>query len=387
MLTLAKFAVGGVVWGEDYDQLGGRLATCSDADFPVQVNGTQILGLVAKHDGDATFAACQTVCCTEGATCEVYEWIPHGAGLVAGCWTGKWSTPSKSSPLIVSRARAGVPTPPPTAPPRTRPYAVDDSALGMRWEGVGAISGGGATTKLLMDYQPDVVSDILDFMFKPNFGLDLDILKVEMGGDTDSTEGAEPSHMHSGPGDEDYARGYEWWLMKEAKKRKPSLKLYGLPWGWPGWLDPTATSSKEAKNAFADPEITANYTLAFLLGAKREHGLTIDYMGQWNERDAPKAYNDALRKVVSENAELAGATTVLNRLPHYPCVPSLRVPVLVVSALTPSPPPPPHSGARGRPPTNRAARSTRGTRRMGPAGWTKRGRFSTAVARAASRAA
>ena len=32
-----------------------------------------------------------------------------------------------------------------------------------------------------------MVSDVLDFLFKPNFGLNLDILKVEMGGDTDST--------------------------------------------------------------------------------------------------------------------------------------------------------------------------------------------------------
>ena len=54
---------------------------------------------------------------------------------------------------------------------------------------------------------------------------DLDILKVEMGGDTDSTEGAEPSHMHGGPGDENYNRGYEWWLMKEAKARNPDIKL------------------------------------------------------------------------------------------------------------------------------------------------------------------
>jgi hypothetical protein len=30
------------------------------------------------------------------------------------------------------------------------------------------------------------------------------------GGDTDSTEGAEPSHMHAGPDDENYNRGYEW---------------------------------------------------------------------------------------------------------------------------------------------------------------------------------
>ena len=54
------------------------------------------------------------------------------------------------------------------------------------------------------------------------------ILKVEIGGDTDSTEGAEPSHMHA-KGDENYARGYEWWLMNEAKKRNPDLKLYGAP--------------------------------------------------------------------------------------------------------------------------------------------------------------
>ena len=40
------------------------------------------------------------------------------------------------------------------------------------------ISGGGATSKLLMDYDSSVVADILDFLFKPNFGLNLDILKV-----------------------------------------------------------------------------------------------------------------------------------------------------------------------------------------------------------------
>eukprot|EP01043_Picozoa_sp_COSAG02_P076165 COSAG02_NODE_16046_length_1118_cov_1.027478_1_plen_125_part_10 len=106
--------------------------------------------------------------------------------------------------------------------------------------------------------------------------------------------------------------------MKEAKKRNPAIKLYGLPWGWPGWLDPTATATIMAKNPFADANITANYTLAFLLGAKREHGLNMDYIGQWNERAAPKDYNDALRRVVGETPELENQTTVLNRLPHYP---------------------------------------------------------------------
>jgi galactosylceramidase len=69
-------------------------------------------------------------------------------------------------------------------------YVVDDShGLGLRWEGIGAISGGGATTKLLMDYDPKVASDILDFLFLPGFGLSLQMLKVEIGSDTDATEG------------------------------------------------------------------------------------------------------------------------------------------------------------------------------------------------------
>ena len=56
--------------------------------------------------------------------------------------------------------------------------------------------------------------------------------------------------------------------MKEAKARKPDIKLYGLPWGWAGWLDPAAGPSTQAKNPFSDPAVTANYTLSWLEGAK-----------------------------------------------------------------------------------------------------------------------
>lgn len=104
--------------------------------------------------------------------------------------------------------------------------------------------------------------------------------------------------------------------MNEAKARNPDIKLYGLPWAWPGWLDPSATADKPATNAFSNANVTANYTLAWLLGAKRVHDLDIDYIGQWNERNAPDSYNDALRAAVDGDTELR--TTVLNRLPHYP---------------------------------------------------------------------
>lgn len=74
--------------------------------------------------------------------------------------------------------------------------------------------------------------------------------------------------------------------MKEAKKRNPDIKLYGLPWGWPGWLNPNNTADKpgvDPLGAFADVAVTANYTLQWLLGAKRVHNLTIDYVGQVKE--------------------------------------------------------------------------------------------------------
>lgn len=48
-------------------------------------------------------------------------------------------------------------------------------------------------------------------------------------------DGTEPSHMHY-ENDENYFRGYEWWLMREAKKRNPNITLIGntaissIPW-------------------------------------------------------------------------------------------------------------------------------------------------------------
>jgi galactosylceramidase len=174
-----------------------------------------------------------------------------------------------------------------------------------------------------MDYEPQVASDILDYLFKPGFGLALQMLKVEIGGDTDATEGAESSHMHSATDPGDYTRGYEWWLMTEAKKRNPAIKLYGLSWGFPGWLNAnaTATAPADPKAVFLDTASmaqTANYTVQWLLGAQREHGLTIDYVGLWNERSPPPEYAPVLRGAVRA-AGLAPATTVVGQWPveHY----------------------------------------------------------------------
>ena len=60
-------------------------------------------------------------------------------------------------------------------------YPVSSASLGHMFEGIGGLSGGGATSRLLPDYQPKQRAELLDYLFKPGFGASLHILKVEIG--------------------------------------------------------------------------------------------------------------------------------------------------------------------------------------------------------------
>lgn len=172
---------------------------------------------------------------------------------------------------------------------------IDDSpGVGRAFEGIGAISGGGATSKLLVNYPEKERNEILDYLFKPGFGASLQIFKVEIGGDIQSTDGTEASHMHDS-WEENYQRGYEWWLMQEAKKRNPNIKLFCLPWGFPGWI------GKGTNDPYTDPQQTANYVVKWIRGAKTVYNLTIDYVGIWNERHYNIQYIKTLRKTLDGN--------------------------------------------------------------------------------------
>jgi galactosylceramidase len=100
--------------------------------------------------------------------------------------------------------------------------ASDSPGLGRRFDGIGGLSGGGATSVLLRSYNETLRNQILDYLFLPNFGASIQILKVECGGDSQSTQGVEASHMHFRD-DLSLERGYEWWLMSEAKIRNPNI--------------------------------------------------------------------------------------------------------------------------------------------------------------------
>src|SRR2546423_7355266 len=114
----------------------------------------------------------------------------------------------------------------------TTAITVDGASAGRTFDGVGAISGGGGNSRLLVDYPATQRNQILDYLFTPGYGADLQILKVEVGGDTNSTDGAESSIEHT-KGAINCDNGYEWWLMEQAKARNPAIKLYGLSWGAP----------------------------------------------------------------------------------------------------------------------------------------------------------
>ncbi|KAJ8298792.1 hypothetical protein KUTeg_022852, partial [Tegillarca granosa] len=177
-------------------------------------------------------------------------------------------------------------------------YVIDDSSgTSRRFDGIGGLSGGGATSKLLVNYPQPQRDQILDYLFKPNFGASLHILKVEIGGDAQSTDGTEASHMHNS-WDENYKRGYEWWLMVEAKKRNPDILLYGLPWAFPGWV------GSGSRSPYLNPELTASYIVKWILGAKQYYNLTIDYVGIWNERPYDIKYIKVLRNSL-DNAGLS----------------------------------------------------------------------------------
>lgn len=163
-----------------------------------------------------------------------------------------------------------------TAPAST--ITVDGTSEGRVYDGVGAISGGGATSRLLLDYPERERDEVLDFLFTPGYGASLQLLKVEIGGDTNTTDGSESSHEHV-RGEVNCDAGYEWWLMQEAVERNPGIKLGALAWGAPGWLGDGEYFSHDTIEYFID-----------WLDCAKGHGLTIDNMGIRNEREYEAAW-------------------------------------------------------------------------------------------------
>jgi hypothetical protein len=179
---------------------------------------------------------------------------------------------------------------------------IDGGSHGRIFDGIGAVSAG-ASSRLLIDYPEPYRSQILDYLFLPGYGASLQHLKVEIGADVNSTDGSEASHMRS-KDDHNYQRGYEWWLMKEARKRNPHIILDSLPWGAPEWV---------GSGHLYSPDM-AQYVAEFLQGAKKTYDLNISYTGIWNETTFDSDYVKILRHVL----DAAGLKTKVVCCDEYP---------------------------------------------------------------------
>ena len=167
---------------------------------------------------------------------------------------------------------------------------VKSDAGGKRFDGIGAVSGGGATSVLLKDYPEPQRSQVLDLLFKPKFGASMSALLVEVPGDGNSTQGSEPSHMHTRD-DLNYSRGYEWWLMREAKKRNHDLTLDACAWGCPGWVGNGNFWSQDM----------CDYYIKWIQGLKTIYGLDLDAIGCRNEKGVSKDFAKKFRATLNAN--------------------------------------------------------------------------------------
>ncbi|MFG3227247.1 ricin-type beta-trefoil lectin domain protein [Kitasatospora sp. NPDC048194] len=211
-----------------------------------------------------------------------------------------WRT-ALSATLALAGALGGLTAP--VAAQAAEPHAtttavtIDGTKPGLTFDGVGAISGGGGNSRLLVDYPEPQRSQLLDYLFKPGYGASLQILKLEIGGDTNSTDGAEPSIEHT-RGTVDCNQGYQWWLAEQAKARNPDIMFSGLAWGAPGWIGNGDFWSQD----------TVDYLMSWM-GCAAQHHLNVSYLGGWNERGFDKAWYEKLKSTLV--ARGYGATKVV----------------------------------------------------------------------------
>lgn len=170
----------------------------------------------------------------------------------------------------------------------TQTIRITDLQKGKTFDGIGAVNGGGATSVLLKDYPEPQRSQIMDMVYKPMFGASVSAILVEVPGDGNSTQGSMPSHSHY-RGDNNFMRGYIWWVMREAQRRNPQLALDATAWSAPAWVG----------NFWSDDMV--DYYIAWLQGLRQVHGLELDALGCHNEKGWNGDFAKHLRRAMNEN--------------------------------------------------------------------------------------
>ncbi len=106
------------------------------------------------------------------------------------------------------------------------------------YEGLGFISANNSS-RLLLDYKaenPEAYNELLEYVFGKD-GMNISLLKIEMGADIDSSSGTEPAVKRSADEIADVTRGAGYQLAADAIKVNPDLEIDMLYWGIPAWVN------------------------------------------------------------------------------------------------------------------------------------------------------
>ncbi len=122
---------------------------------------------------------------------------------------------------------------------------------GTVYRGLGVVTGNNSS-RLLMDYKtenPDAYWEIMNLLFKKDYGAGLTHVKIEFGTDVNSSSGTEPSIMRSADEEADVTRGAGFMFAADALSINPDITVDLLRWGEPKWVTDAFSESTEAGHA------------------------------------------------------------------------------------------------------------------------------------------
>ncbi len=126
---------------------------------------------------------------------------------------------------------------------------MDDGTV---YRGLGVVTGNNSS-RLLMDYKtenPEAYWEIMNLLFKKDYGAGLTHVKIEFGTDVNSSSGTEPSIMRSADEEADVTRGAGFMFAADALFINPDITVDLLRWGEPKWItDAFAVSQEEGFEA------------------------------------------------------------------------------------------------------------------------------------------
>ncbi|MGN0164738.1 MAG: hypothetical protein ACI39R_01010 [Lachnospiraceae bacterium] len=115
------------------------------------------------------------------------------------------------------------------------------------YRGLGVVTGNNSS-RLLMDYKtenPEAYWEIMNLLFKPDYGAGLTHIKIEFGSDVNSSSGTEPSIMRSEDEEADVTRGAGFMFAADALSINPDISVDLLRWGEPKWITDAFEKSQE----------------------------------------------------------------------------------------------------------------------------------------------